>query len=265
MRQNQQTVLDWIGLSEGGYVNHPRDPGGATDRGITQRTYDAWNDLRGVERKPVRGISKAEADQIIASQYLAPVRFDDLPSGLDYAVADYAVNSGPNRAARELQRLVGVDADGVIGAHTLAAVNQHDPAQLVMRLCAARMAFLRSLSTWDAFGAGWTVRVVGREDGVQADDIGVIDRGVMLARNEADIPAPTRVAQGRGEAEQPRAADPLRDPQMIGALAPVVGSVAAMSTGNGPMQWAVAAVLVLVAALVVYRTVFAKRKAEAST
>lgn len=263
MRQNRAQVLAWIGLSEGGYVNHPRDPGGATDRGITQRTYDAWNDLHGRERKPVRGISKAEADEIIASQYLAPVRFDDLPSGLDYAVADYAVNSGPDRAARELQRLVGVEVDGVIGAHTLAAVSRHDPAQLVMRLCAARMAFLRRLSTWDEFGTGWTVRVMGREDGMQADDIGVIDRGVMLARNAQDIPAPVRAAPGRGVNEPPRATDPLRDPEMIGALAPVVGSVATMSTGNGPMQWAIAGVLVLVAAIVVYRTVFAKRRAEA--
>lgn len=264
MRHNQETVLGWIGLSEGGYVNHPRDPGGATDRGITQRTYDAWNDLHGRDRRPVRGISREEADAIIVSQYLAPIRFDDLPGGLDYAVADFAVNSGPGRAARELQRLVGVPEDGVIGTQTLAAVARHDPEQLVMRLCGARMMFMQGLATWGTFGRGWTVRVMGREDGVQADDIGVIDRGVMLAQNAPDIPAPTRVAPGRAVAEPPRGLSPLRDPQMIGALAPVAGSVATMSTGNGPLQWAVAAVLILVAATFIYQTVFAKRKAEAA-
>ena len=115
MKQNQAVVLDWIGLSEGGYVNHPKDPGGATDRGITQRTYDAWNRLHGRPLRPVRGISKDEANAILVSQYFAPVKFDQLPSGLDYAVVDFAVNSGTSRAAKELQKLLGVAADGIIG------------------------------------------------------------------------------------------------------------------------------------------------------
>lgn len=197
MRDNFKQVMDWIGISEGGYVNHPRDPGGATDRGITQRTYDAYCDRHGLKRQPVRGIGKATAEEILASQYFAPVRFDDLPSGLDYAVADYAVNSGVSRAAKALQRIVGVTPDGVIGEITLAAVAGRDTADLIVALCEERMRFLRRLPTWGTFGKGWTARVMGTQPGVQAGDIGVIDRAVRLAGGRPGIPAPVTPAPGK--------------------------------------------------------------------
>lgn len=160
MKQNTAQVLAWIGLSEGGYVNHPRDPGGPTDRGITQATYDAWNRQHGRPPVPVRGISKATAEEILVAQYFAPVRFDDLPAGLDYAVVDYAINSGPSRAVRDLQRLVGVTADGIMGSKTLAAIAaapDHD--RLIEDYCASRLAFLKDLTTWADFGKGWSDRV----------------------------------------------------------------------------------------------------------
>ena len=190
MRENYPQIHAWIGMSEGGYVNHPADPGGATDRGITQRTYDAWRKSRGLAPHSVRGISKGEAETIIERQYMDKVGADDLPAGLDYAMADYSVNSGPSRAAKELQRILGVTADGIVGAETLAAVLSRDPAALVVALCEARMGFLKRLRHWQTFRRGWTERVMGRVDGVQTDDIGVIDRGVRMARGSADIPAP---------------------------------------------------------------------------
>lgn len=263
MRQNRGTVIGWIGLSEGGYVNHPRDPGGATDRGITQRTFDAWNDLRGQPKRSVRGISRDTAEEILATQYLDSVRFDDLPAGVDYAVADYSVNSGPGRAAKELQRVLGVDPDGVIGSMTLAALASANPETVVADLCARRMAFLRNLTTWDAFGAGWSVRVVGRTDGFQENDIGVLDRSIMLARSAANIPAPVTVAQGRGEAEGPRAVSVFRDPAMIAAAAPIVGTVATMAGGEGPVQYALAAVLVVLAVAAVFVVTRRAKTAEA--
>lgn len=85
MEANRNQVLRYIGLSEGGYVNHPKDPGGPTDRGITQKTYDAWNTLKKRPRKAVRGITQLEADNIIYEQYMLPVKFPQLPSGVDYA------------------------------------------------------------------------------------------------------------------------------------------------------------------------------------
>lgn len=263
MRENREKVLDWIGLSEGGYVNHPRDPGGATDRGITQATFDAWNRQHDRPVRPVRGISEAEAREILAAQYLDTVRFDDLPSGVDYAVADYGVNSGPGRAAKVLQRVLGVPDDGVIGTVTLAALAQRDPIDVIGAICQERMRFLRGLRTWDAFGRGWTARVMGARDGMQDDDIGVIDRAGLLARNAAAIPAPTVAAPARAEPEAPTARSVALDPALIGAAAPVVGAVATMSQGDGPAQYAIAAVLVIAALGVVAWLVMKKRQATA--
>ncbi len=199
MKKNFDLVMDWIGLSEGGYVNHPKDPGGATDRGITQRTYDAYCDRHGMKRQPVRGIGKATAEEILASQYFAPVRFDDLPSGLDYAVVDYAVNSGVPRAAKALQKIVGVTQDGWIGDQTLAAAARMDTAGVIVALCEQRLKFMRGLPIWPTFKGGWTTRVMGRTDGVQMGDIGVIDRAVRLARGAQGIPRPVKAGPGKAE------------------------------------------------------------------
>lgn len=183
MKGNTELVLSWLNLSEGGYVNHPDDPGGATNLGVTQRVYSAWLKSRGQPDRDVRHISQAEADRIFKDQYLAPVRFDDLPDGLDYAMADYSVNSGPVTAAKALQRILGVKADGHIGAVTMAALpTAHlELAHLIEKLCNQRMAFLRGLRHWKTFGKGWTKRIEGAEIGYQIHDTGVRDRAVRMA------------------------------------------------------------------------------------
>lgn len=268
MRANRGIVQSWIGLSEGRYVNHPDDPGGATDRGITQATYDAWNKLKGNPRRTVRGISKEVAEQIIYEQYMRPVRFDDLPAGLDYAVADFAVNSGPRQAAVELQRLVGVDDDGIIGDKTLAAIMQRDAEKLIAAYCDARLKFMRGLKNWKTFKGGWTTRVMGKNAGVQTSDIGVVDRAVKLHRAQreaapAHIPAPVPVADAGAKARPENTAEltwwqrALSDPA---TLVPAVGGVLTPLVGNdGPIQWALAAVIVIGA---VYAVVRALRKAR---
>lgn len=199
MKQNESVVLEWTGLSEGGYVNHKDDPGGPTDRGITQATYNAWNKLKGKPQKSVKGISKAEADSIFVSQYLSPVKFDELPAGLDYAVADFSINSGPSRAAKELQRVLGVKQDGVIGLKTLAAIKSKNLQTLIVEYCERRLSFMQSLKIWPTFKRGWTIRVMGKVDGQQDNDIGVIDRAVRLSKNTVFIPAPTSVGSGKAD------------------------------------------------------------------
>tara|TARA_R110000868_G_scaffold411283_2_gene702847 strand:- start:120147 stop:120809 length:663 start_codon:yes stop_codon:yes gene_type:complete len=197
MRKNYELIQSWIGLSEGGYVHHPDDPGGATDRGITQGAFDAWNRMHGQPLRQVRGISKAEAEAIIAHQYLDKVGADLLPTGLDYCVGDYAVNSGVAQAAKELQRVLGVSVDGIVGAQTLAAANGADVEAVIAALCARRMRFLRGLRTWRTFGAGWSVRVIGKNAGAQANDCGVLDRATRLARAAVIIPAPMQSAPAK--------------------------------------------------------------------
>lgn len=144
---------------EGGYVNHPKDPGGATNKGVTQKTYDGWRDKQGLARQSVRLIADDEVQAIYRRDYWDAVCGDQLPAGVDYAVFDFAVNSGINRASRFLQEVARVPADGKIGPATLAAVSAMNARDVVNRLCDARMAFLQGLSTFPTFGKGWTARV----------------------------------------------------------------------------------------------------------
>lgn len=144
---------------EGGFVNQPSDPGGFTNRGITLATLSAW---RGRTAMPsdIRALTEAEAKEIYRAKYWDAIRGDSLPAGVDLAVFDFAVNSGPGRAARALQSLVGVTQDGAIGPKTLAAVGSAEPARLASDLCRTRLAWMRGLPTWVAFGRGWERRVL---------------------------------------------------------------------------------------------------------
>lgn len=159
MRQNFDDALARVLVHEGGYVNDPRDPGGATNKGVTQAVYDDWRRSHGLSPRTVRLLGEAELEAIYEGRYWDAIRGDDLPAGVDYAVFDLAVNSGVNRAARFLQRAVGVTEDGKIGPVTLAAVRGTPPLLLVREICKQRLAFLRSLSTFDRFGKGWSRRV----------------------------------------------------------------------------------------------------------
>jgi lysozyme family protein len=144
---------------EGGYSNHPKDPGGATMRGITQRVYDAWRRNHGSHLRSVKAITEVEVAQIYRRQYWDAVRGDDLPAGIDAASFDAAVNSGPVRAAKWLQAALGVSQDGHIGAVTIDAARHADRAATALAVCAARLAWLKELKTWPTFGKGWGRRI----------------------------------------------------------------------------------------------------------
>lgn len=153
---------------EGGYSNHPRDPGGVTLEGIIQRVYDGYRDRKGLSRRDLHpGMQRTaewqrERDEIYRMQYWDAVHGDELPSGVDFVVFDGAVNSGPSQSIKWLQRALKMsNVDGSMGNATLAAVKAHpDYVALIADICARRMAFLRQLKTFDAFGHGWTSRVV---------------------------------------------------------------------------------------------------------
>ena len=159
MKENYAKSLAAVLAHEGGWSDHPLDKGGATMRGVTQAVYDAFRETRGLPLRSVRYITDSEVGIIYANQYWNKVKADDLPSGIDYAVFDFAVNSGPSRAIKYLQMCLGVSADGVIGPVTMAAAKQAEPRYVIMLLCDKRLAFLKSLSTWPTFGKGWARRV----------------------------------------------------------------------------------------------------------
>jgi lysozyme family protein len=151
-------------VHEGGYVNHPSDPGGPTNKGITQRVYDSYRKGKRLATRSVKAITSEEVAAIYDRQYWDAVKGDQLPAGVDYVVFDGAVNSGPGQSIKWLQRALGPlytgRVDGILGLGTLAAlkaVNNHD--SLIDRICNQRLAFLRALKTWRTFGGGWSRRV----------------------------------------------------------------------------------------------------------
>ena len=158
MNSNFQAALDHVLKSEGGYVNNPKDPGGMTNLGCTK---GVWEEFVGhpVSEADMRALTPASVAPLYKRKYWDKVSGDDLPSGLDYAVFDAAINSGPGRAAKWLQEVVGVTADGAIGKGTLAAVAAHDTQKLIAQYNDKRLQFLESLPTFSTFGKGWSNRV----------------------------------------------------------------------------------------------------------
>ncbi len=148
--------LDLVLQIEGGYVNHPADPGGPTNMGITIATLRAWRG-RHVDISDVKNLTKAEAGQIYRKNYWG--HGDELSAGLDFALFDFAVNSGVGTATKHLQKVLGVPADGAIGPVTLAAAAKVDPALAINKLMDARLDYLEGLRTWPTFGRGWTARM----------------------------------------------------------------------------------------------------------
>lgn len=196
-------ALSLVLAHEGGFANHPLDPGGATMRGVTQRTYDAFRRLRGFPLQSVRYISDEEVERVYRDNYWKLVRGDELPAGLDYALFDFAVNSGVSRAIKFLQAGLAVGIDGVIGDETLgmaiakAVLNEE---LIINNLCADRMRFVRGLKTFATFGKGWTRRIMGNIDGAQPDkDKGVIDYGIAFARHDPVFTMPTAIGLLSGE------------------------------------------------------------------
>lgn len=160
---------------EGGYSNHPEDPGGPTLEGIIQRVYDGYRQSRGLPTAPLSASMRGtpawigERNDIYRRQYWNKVRGDDLPAGVDLVVFDGAVNSGPVQSIKWLQRALGIAADGMLGEATMAAVRQNtDNDALIADICARRLAFLQQLRTWKTFGKGWGSRVVNLQATGQA-------------------------------------------------------------------------------------------------
>ena len=157
MKENFDKSLKMILHHEGGYVNHPRDPGGETNLGVTKRVYEEWGGT-----KDMRDLTQEDVAPIYEKNYWGRAKCDHLPSGLDLAVFDWAVNSGVGRAAKKLQTMIGTEADGGIGPNTLKTLDEyiehHGIEETLRNYKAIRQKFYESLSTFDTFGKGWTKR-----------------------------------------------------------------------------------------------------------
>lgn len=150
-------TLPW----EGGWSDHPQDPGGATMKGITIGVYRRRHP--NATKDDLRLITDAEVRAIYREGYWNPVRGDDLPAGIDMVTFDAGVNSGIRQGAKWTQRALGVKDDGSIGSETLRAATGADPLPVIRQACANRMGMLRGLRTWGTFGRGWSNRVADVE------------------------------------------------------------------------------------------------------
>jgi len=169
MKSNFEECMARLLAHEGGYVWHAEDPGGETNLGVTRAVYEQYAG-RQVMDGEMEGLTYDDVYPIYRENYWDRVRGDDLPSGVDWAVFDWGVNSGTSRAAKALQRIIGVEQDGGIGPMTLQAVASIEPVDIVDQMHYMREGFYRSLSTFDTFGRGW----LRRNDETKEQALGLI-------------------------------------------------------------------------------------------
>jgi len=160
MNSNFEKCLEMLLVHEGGFVNHPDDPGGMTNLGVTKKVWEEWVG-HDVSEKEMRNLTPTMVAPLYKRKYWDASRCDDFVSGLDYCVFDIAVNSGVGRAIKLLQQTVGATPDGGYGPITAALVKkaEQDPENVITLLSARRLEFMQSLKAFPTFGKGWSRRV----------------------------------------------------------------------------------------------------------
>lgn len=158
MRENFEEALKAILKHEGGYVHHKLDPGGMTNLGVTKKVWEEWVG-HPVGEKEMRELTPATVAPMYKKKYWDAVKADELPTGLDYLMFDFAINAGPGRAAKTMQKAIGTTPDGAIGPKTMAALKAADPADLIAKFSMEKELFYKALPTFATFGKGWLRRV----------------------------------------------------------------------------------------------------------
>lgn len=168
MDRNFRECLSRVLKHEGGWADNPKDPGGATMKGVTLANFRRYVKPNAT-KDDLRKINDAQIETVYRRFYWDAVNGASLPDGIDMAVFDYAVNSGPSRAAKALQKIVGVPQDGKIGPATISAIKKSLPATTIHAICDERVAFMKRAKgsagalkgklLWPTFGKGWQTRV----------------------------------------------------------------------------------------------------------
>jgi len=164
MEVNFFKSLEMVLHHEGGFVDHKDDPGGATNKGITHKTYADFLGRPLEDVSELKNIPEEHVQLIYKNGYWDKIKGDELPGGVDFCVFDWAVNSGPGRAAKALQKIVMVSQDGAIGPKTLIAVSEMTPTEIIENMTKQRIEFYKELGTFDTFGRGWLRRAKETRD-----------------------------------------------------------------------------------------------------
>lgn len=230
---------------EGGYTNDRRDPGNwtggkvgagtlkGTKKGIAAASYPSLD---------IKNLSDARIAEIYRRDFWDKVKGDALPAGVDHSAMDYGVNSGPSRSIKDLQRVLGVSVDGLIGPATLKAAIIADAAKTIKAHCARRMSFLRSLAIWKTFGNGWSNRVAKVEA-----------LALSLVLTKSQLEAEAKAARDKAVA------------QGGGAVATGGGGVIEQTNGglSGLPVWLILAAVGAVVVALVIRAVINSQRAKA--
>lgn len=208
MNDRFEACLQEVLKHEGGWSDHPVDPGGATMKGVTIGTLAQFKG-RKVTKDELRYLSEEDLRAIYKRKYWDKVRGDDLPPGIDLVAFDAAVNSGPTRGARWLQTALGVDADGKVGPKTVAAANTKDRKAVISLAVEYRLEFLQRLKTWSTFGRGWQRRV----DSVKKVALGMAKQSPIAA-------------------DRREAAESAEKPFWVGVFAEILQAIAAFLKGR---------------------------------
>jgi hypothetical protein len=166
-KDNFDQCLQLVLAAEGGFSNHPKDPGGATNLGITLETLSAWRKSKSPDAvttvADVDKLTREEACEIYRTNYWNRLRCDDLPSGIDLLVFDFGVNAGPGTSATALQKVIGAEQDGSVGPLTIHAVGGVDRLKVIREFSTRRRELYRTFKNFDVFGAGWMNRTDSME------------------------------------------------------------------------------------------------------
>lgn len=246
---------------EGGYSNRVTDKGGPTKYGITHKTLAAHRGVASVGADQVKRMRLEEAEDIYRQSYWKQSGGDLLPVGLDYAAFDFGVNSGPATAVKKLQDVLGIEQDGVVGVFTLRAVETYPGGaeKLIRDYCDRRMSYLRSLSGKTGFptnGRGWTIRVMGIDPkgqwkstpGVVGNALAMVKK-VAVQQTEVDHPAGSAKASPKDVGIM----ETLKKPEAWAPAGGLITALTGLASGNGPIQWALAAVMVIGVVYGIYR------------
>lgn len=150
--------LDLVLKSEGGYVNHPSDPGGRTNLGVTQKV---WEDFLGhpVSEADMRSLTPEKVAPLYEQKYWRPCYGEVLPRGLNFLVFSMGINAGTGRSVKLFQQSLGCVADGIIGPKTRELIRASDVSKLIAKFSETRREYYRSLKLFPTFGKGWLNRV----------------------------------------------------------------------------------------------------------
>jgi lysozyme family protein len=263
-RKNLSKSLELMFGHEGGYSNNPNDKGGPTKFGITHKTLAAHRGLKSVTAAQVKSLGIEEATAIYVKSYWNQGGGDLLPSGLDYAVFDASVNSGPVRAVKILQKVIGFkDAavDGAAGDQTLTAVKNYAGGieKLIRDYCDERMRFLKGLSDWKHFGRGWQIRVTGTDpQGKYKQALGVVGNALIMARAEkvntkvepVVEELPTEIETGKAPVSNTSLSTIAIKPELAGPIVAGAGTLITPFASGSVILQATLAFVVVVAVIV---------------